>query len=403
MTNRELSELIKQNTRTILPGFGAFLVKDSDKGFLAENVTFSPFLRYNDGMLEDYLAKSKGISKDEAGNQIASLTENIKEELLSKGYYQVGELGFLNKDSRGTVSFTIGNAADITSPKTTEEKTVAPSKPSVSESKPTEENKTVNVDSISESDTLDLISETEITQDEPTTSKQSEKHTVQPTPTKSAPTAKHTTPSKKTPSGVKKSPDVNQHVDKPTSNEPPKKRKQSPVVYVAAFAGIVVAIAASMFLIKTLVLDSNNTSGTDTDAKEKAAFAKEMDKVNKELGTQSNEKTTEPAVAKSDTPTPTKSKAEETTKIAQSKKVVTEPKAIAPTGNYHLVVGSFQNADYASSYAKELTEKGFGARVIIRSNGMSAVTIGTYTTYEAAKEDLARKKKAFPNGWVLKQ
>ena len=403
MTNRELSELIKQNTRTILPGFGAFLVKDSDKGFLAENVTFSPFLRYNDGMLEDYLAKSKGISKDEAGNQIASLTENIKEELLSKGYYQVGELGFLNKDSRGTVSFTIGNATDVTSPKTTEEKTVATSKPSVSESKPTEENKTVNVDSISESDTLDLISETEITQDEPTTSKQSEKHTVQPTPTKSAPTAKHTTPSKKTPSGVKKSPDVNQHVDKPTSNEPPKKRKQSPVVYVAAFAGIVVAIAASMFLIKTLVLDSNNTSGTDTDAKEKAAFAKEMDKVNKELGTQSNEKTTEPAVAKSDTPTPTKSKAEETTKIAQSKKVVTEPKAIAPTGNYHLVVGSFQNADYASSYAKELTEKGFGARVIIRSNGMSAVTIGTYTTYEAAKEDLARKKKAFPNGWVLKQ
>ena len=403
MTNRELSELIKQNTRTILPGFGAFLVKDSDKGFLAENVTFSPFLRYNDGMLEDYLAKSKGISKDEAGNQIASLTENIKEELLSKGYYQVGELGFLNKDSRGTVSFTIGNATDLTSPKTTEEKTVATSKPSVSESKPTEENKTVNVDSISESDTLDLISETEITQDEPTTSKQSEKHTVQPTPTKSAPTAKHTTPSKKTPSGVKKSPDVNQHVDKPTSNEPSKKRKQSPVVYVAAFAGIVVAIAASMFLIKTLVLDSNNTSGTDTDAKEKAAFAKEMDKVNKELGTQSNEKTTEPAVAKSDTPTPTKSKAEETTKIAQSKKVVTEPKAIAPTGNYHLVVGSFQNADYASSYAKELTEKGFGARVIIRSNGMSAVTIGTYTTYEAAKEDLARKKKAFPNGWVLKQ
>lgn len=403
MTNRELSELIKQNTRTILPGFGAFLVKDSDKGFLAENVTFSPFLRYNDGMLEDYLAKSKGISKDEAGNQIASLTENIKEELLSKGYYQVGELGFLNKDSRGTVSFTIGNATDVTSPKTTEEKTVATSKPSVSESKPTEENKTVNVDSISESDTLDLISETEITQDEPTTSKQSEKHTVQPTPTKSAPTAKHTTPSKKTPSGVKKSPDVNQHVDKPTSNEPPKKRKQSPVVYVAAFAGIVVAIAASMFLIKTLVLDSNNTSGTDTDAKEKAAFAKEMDKVNKELGTQSNEKTTEPAVAKSDTPTPTKSKADETTKIAQSKKVVTEPKAIAPTGNYHLVVGSFQNADYASSYAKELTEKGFGARVIIRSNGMSAVTIGTYTTYEAAKDDLARKKKAFPNGWVLKQ
>jgi len=128
-----------------------------------------------------------------------------------------------------------------------------------------------------------------------------------------------------------------------------------------------------------------------------------MDKVNKELGTQNNEKTTEPAVAKSDTPTPTKSKADETTKIAQSKKVVTEPKAIAPTGNYHLVVGSFQNADYASSYAKELTEKGFGARVIIRSNGMSAVTIGTYTTYEAAKEDLARKKKAFPNGWVLKQ
>lgn len=402
MTNRELSELIKQNTRTILPGFGAFLVKDSDKGFLAENVTFSPFLRYNDGMLEDYLAKSKGISKDEAGKQIANLTENIKEELLSKGYYQVGELGFLNKDSRGTVNFTIGNVTDAATQKTAEKITVTPSKPSVSESKPTENNKTISVNSISESDTLDLISETEITQDEPSISKQSEQSSAQPTPTQNAPTAKHTTPSKKSPSGVKKSPAVSHHRDKPTSNEPSKKRKLSPVVYVAAFAGIVVAIAASMFLIKTLVLDSDITTGTERDTKEKAAFAKEMDKVNKELGTPNAETTTELTPANA-TLSPTKSEAKEPVKVSQDKKVTPEPKATTPTGNYHLVLGSFQNADYASSYAKELKEKGFEVQVIIRSNGMSAVTIGTYTTYEAAKEDLARKKKAFPNGWVLKQ
>ena len=56
MTQKVLYELITQKSRVILPEFGAFLVKDDgSKTFNPENVSFSPFLKYNDGMVEDYL------------------------------------------------------------------------------------------------------------------------------------------------------------------------------------------------------------------------------------------------------------------------------------------------------------------------------------------------------------
>ncbi|MBN1990802.1 MAG: SPOR domain-containing protein [Bacteroidales bacterium] len=400
MTNKELSELIKQNTRTILPGFGAFLVKDSDKGFLAENVTFSPFLRYNDGMLEDYLAKNKGISKDEAGKQISSLTEIIKDELLNKGFFQIGELGFLNRDSRGTVSFTVGKATNSVAEKTKEEKPATPPKQEAT-AEGNASGSTLN-SSESGSDTLDIISETELVQEETKRQEAMENKKTIESSAKVEPKTKPHTASKKVQGSERKHPLPKPKATKSVTTEPSKRRKTSPIVYIVAFAGIIVAIAASMLLIKTLVLDTDSTPLIDNSAKEKAAFAKEMEKVDKELGTPKEEPNTEQKPTQAPEPKTEKVQPNELAKPA-SEKVISQTQEVATSGNFHLVVGSFQNADYASSYAKELSEKGFGARVILRSNGMSAVTIGSFATYEAAKEDLARKKKAFPNGWVLKQ
>jgi len=108
MTTKDLVELIYQNTRIILPEFGAFLVKESsEKGFLPSNLTFSPFLRYNDGMLEVHIAKSKGISKDEASKLVHAFIDNIRNELQDKGVFQIENLGFLKRDSRGSITFTL--------------------------------------------------------------------------------------------------------------------------------------------------------------------------------------------------------------------------------------------------------------------------------------------------------
>jgi len=113
MNSKELYELIHQNSRIILPEFGAFLVKDSrEKGFNPSNVSFSPFLRYNDGMLEVFVAKTKGISKEDAAKEVRGFVEGIKNELLEKGSFEIEGLGWLKRDQRGSLSFSLNRSGD---------------------------------------------------------------------------------------------------------------------------------------------------------------------------------------------------------------------------------------------------------------------------------------------------
>ena len=109
MDTKFLRELIENNTRVILPEFGAFLVKDDGTGvFKPESLTFSPFLRYNDGVVEDALAITKKISKDQAKAEINKFIEEAKNVLLEKKSFNIEGLGTLYVDNRGSIHFTSG-------------------------------------------------------------------------------------------------------------------------------------------------------------------------------------------------------------------------------------------------------------------------------------------------------
>lgn len=124
MNNQDLIDLIRQNTRVILPEFGAFLIKDSgDKSLSPANITFSPFLRYNDRMIESYISKTKGISKEDANRVVQEFIESIKKELAESGSYQISTLGFLRQDSRSNILFVPIEQEKSTTPL---EKTVKP-------------------------------------------------------------------------------------------------------------------------------------------------------------------------------------------------------------------------------------------------------------------------------------
>jgi len=118
MTIKFLCELIEKNARIILPDFGAFLVKDDGSGtFKPENITFSPFLRYNDGLIEDALSKEKNISKDEAKKEILDFIEDIKSQLIDNKTYKLWDFGFLSLDYRGSIHFN-HEASPTSKPKT---------------------------------------------------------------------------------------------------------------------------------------------------------------------------------------------------------------------------------------------------------------------------------------------
>lgn len=100
MENYILS-LIKENSRVIVPNFGAFIVA-KENGF---SVLFNNFLSFNDGLLIDAIVDKEGISKEEAGKKIEEYVEKLKETLDTEGSYTINDLGEFKKDASGVVRF----------------------------------------------------------------------------------------------------------------------------------------------------------------------------------------------------------------------------------------------------------------------------------------------------------
>ncbi|HQE55179.1 hypothetical protein, partial [Tenuifilum sp.] len=89
-----LAELIRKNKRLIIPNVGAFLHRDTESNTQL-SVTFSPFLKYNDGQLEDLLISNHGLSKIEAAEQVKKLSIEIIDEIKESGSYSIPGIGVL--------------------------------------------------------------------------------------------------------------------------------------------------------------------------------------------------------------------------------------------------------------------------------------------------------------------
>ena len=81
----------------ILPGLGAFLVKAGSGVFRAEDVTFSPFLRYNDGALEGELVRALSQGPAEAHASAVRLVEEINRRLSAGERVEFPGLGWLQE------------------------------------------------------------------------------------------------------------------------------------------------------------------------------------------------------------------------------------------------------------------------------------------------------------------
>ena len=100
-----LAELIRKNKRLIIPNVGAFLHRDTVSNNQL-SITFSPFLKYNDGQLEELLISNYGLSKIEAADQIKKLSIEIIEEIKESGSYSIPGIGILINDSKGSINLT---------------------------------------------------------------------------------------------------------------------------------------------------------------------------------------------------------------------------------------------------------------------------------------------------------
>lgn len=120
-----LVALLSRYGRLILPDLGAFLVSDFENGYSVANVTFSPFLRYNDGKFEQYLESDYAQTKAQARQSVQLFVSEIRQTLEQSGHCAIPDLGELRRDAQGQISFFPQWSGEAPAPQT-ETTAVAP-------------------------------------------------------------------------------------------------------------------------------------------------------------------------------------------------------------------------------------------------------------------------------------
>ncbi|GHT66711.1 hypothetical protein FACS189452_03080 [Bacteroidia bacterium] len=99
-----LQQLIQTHHRVIVPELGAFLRKEKSASG-EETIIFSPFLRFNDGMIEEFLVTEKNISNEDATQIVQTFVQKVKQAIAKKQSYPIKHLGAFYADGRGTILF----------------------------------------------------------------------------------------------------------------------------------------------------------------------------------------------------------------------------------------------------------------------------------------------------------
>jgi nucleoid DNA-binding protein len=116
---KHIQYLLNTNLRIIIPDFGAFIIRQKEPLV----IVFNELLRYNDGLLIDYLARHENIEKDMAKHQVTEYTENLVKALESGKEVNLEGIGTLHKTGEDKIEFVqTGKVTPKRTPKKAPEK-----------------------------------------------------------------------------------------------------------------------------------------------------------------------------------------------------------------------------------------------------------------------------------------
>jgi hypothetical protein len=118
-----LRQLLRIHSRVSLPGVGAFMVDLTAAGFIkggkamlppSQRITFSSSEIWNDGLLEQALAKDQGYTPEGAQKQVAAFSQKLLEQFRAGRRVEFPELGQLRMTADGEWRFTPFETAGVT-------------------------------------------------------------------------------------------------------------------------------------------------------------------------------------------------------------------------------------------------------------------------------------------------
>src|SRR5665811_222006 len=99
---KNIVALLNNNLRVIIPDFGAFIIRQKEPKI----IVFNEFLKYDDGLLVDFMMKTEGIDAEMARQQLSDFTLQAAKVLDSGNVLTIEGLGILKKESSGRIVFT---------------------------------------------------------------------------------------------------------------------------------------------------------------------------------------------------------------------------------------------------------------------------------------------------------
>ncbi|WP_320052995.1 SPOR domain-containing protein [uncultured Acetobacteroides sp.] len=420
MVGTVIKSLVSQGKRVIIPDFGAFLIKDSTLSSILtkENITFSPFLKYNDGFLEGELAHAHGLPKDDARLQVAAFVEAVKTALnVDKKAYEIPGLGFFYKDKQGNAAFSItspSEEAPVKAAASMPVAEVAPSAPVEPElvGKPVEEAASA-IPNI-------IFSPSQAEAPAADTGKEVEPVLEQIEQKPAAAEVKAEKKVESRPSKPIKEEKKQEQVTRASETSTPTAPRRKPKALLVSF----ILLAGALFVLNFFWSD---IFGSQSDASKPKIVLDPIDSEQKAAETEKLEakevaqdaiddqvvSTVEKTVNKptsTDQEKPVKdaepAKKVEAPKSADSKKVAAaDPKKGAKESSstagktYVVVLGSFQTSEGADKHVENLAKKKIKGHVLHRSTVYSVVT-ATYKTYEEAQAEQERAKSLGVDGWI---
>lgn len=414
-----LTEMVRSNMRLILPNVGAFFVQDLETGFRVENVTFSTFLRYDDGKLTELIAQKRGISTAEAAQEGSKICQFIASELHSNGTCAIPGLGLLKQHDNSQIEFV----PDESLPSTQPFSSVAAAAATPPQTVPPQVNGTLNTSGATAGPN---------SQTPPPSSKG--KETVQ---SRAQRQRSNKRPQTKRPAAQTAQPSHGQQQAKGQ-----KTGKFGFAKFVLLLFILAAIAAAADFLwfgwvspnyfpntspylkVRTrskLDAAANKVKMADAKSGENIAQSAQIDSAaeataasgsslaedfkhrSEESGDAAPSSATPTGGAASPSKTPLSTPSASTYPSSGNEATSAERAYATPSeaNSFHIIVGSFEDIDNAKRFSHELKNRGFASSIIRQESGGNAVTVGSFTSVRAARQACESMKNRFPDAWVL--
>ncbi len=377
-------QLIRSNNRVIIPDFGAFIVKQG----ATKSISFNEFLKFNDGLLINYVAEKDQTDRIVARKKVNDYVQKIIKDLDESGKYVIHGMGTLSRKEKKIEfeqikDFWSGSPDTATVENKPAGKTGAVAEDeknyAAAHSKPGDdkagtgklEEKNAENQSQEESDSIIKQPGKTYNVREP----RKKEPIAAPVPPPPAPAP----PKNKT---VKNKVNSEQH------NTRKRRKNMAPMIWSGAFVVIILAAVLIWFFLR------DNSGGNKPIDKTKVEKVSSADPFLKDSAGR-------------------KAKVNDNAEITGNVKTASEKKASPEKKNnvsqttssgkkYYVVAGCFKNETNADKYVNYLNGKGYSAEKFGKLGPLHAVCFTSFDSRQKAIAEMRKiRKDVEPHAWVL--